>query len=317
LINCQKTIKSQKSCARVKAQQLSSAAFATVHQTSESEVTKSSDKPYDRLFIYHIKGHLVPATNLFGVNFIGNWQEDKFSFLFFSEPSEKQVQQLLVEQPQLTLLDNYDMAYDDWQGGKIAPLRVGRFRIVPAWSKSKNEAHTENALPPIVLDPGVVFGAGTHPTTCGCLTALELLFREKMPRSALDLGTGTGLLALAAARLGCRQTIAADINALATRTAQNNIRLNHLENRVMAVQGTAENLIDLQTDLVIANIHYEVIKRLLLCQGFFNQKWFILSGLFCNQVRDVVYKLAQRSVRVIKIWKHDRVWHTLFGGKCC
>jgi ribosomal protein L11 methyltransferase len=317
LINCQKTIKSQNSCAQVKARQLSSAAFATAYRTSESEVRQSADRPYDRLFIYHLKGHLVPGANLFGVNFIGNWQEDKFSFLFFSEPSEKQVQQLLVEQPQLTLLDKYAMAYDDWQGENIAPLRVGRFRIVPAWSKSKKEAQTEKALTPIVLDPGVVLGAGNHPTTCGCLTALELLFREKMPRSALDLGTGTGLLALATARLGCRQTIAVDINALAARTAQNNIRLNHLENRVMVVQGDAENLIELQTDLVIANMHYEVLKRLLSCGGFYNKKWFILSGLFYNQAKDVVYKLAQRSVCVIKIWKHDRVWHTLFGGKCC
>jgi ribosomal protein L11 methyltransferase len=314
LTNCQKPNKSQKCCAAAKAQQLSGAAFATASQTPPSGVTKSSGRPYKQLFIYHLKGHLVPGTKLSGHNFIGNWQEDKFSFLFFYEPSAKQLQQLLAAQPQLTLLDNYSMTYDEWQGGNIAPLRIGRLHIVPPWSKLKCEAQAQKALRPILLDPGVVFGAGTHSTTCGCLEALDLLFREKLPRSALDLGTGTGILALASARLGCRQTIAVDINFLATRTARQNIRLNHLENRVMAVQGNAENLIDLPTDLVIANMHYEVIKRLLLCEGFFHKKWFILSGLFYNQAKDVIYKLARRSVRVIKIWKHDRVWQTLLAG---
>lgn len=317
LINCQKPNKSQKCCAAAKALQLSGAGFATVYQPPASGVAKSSGRPYESLYIYHIKGHLVAGTNLGGHNFIGNWQEDEFSFLFFSGPSEKQVQQLLVEQPHLTLLDNYAMTYDDWQGGNIAPLRIGRLLIVPPWSKLKYEAQTEKALRPILLDPGVVFGAGTHSTTCGCLEALDLLFREKLPRSTLDLGTGTGILALACARLGCRQTIAVDINFLATRTAQHNIRLNHMENRVMIVQGKAENLIDLPTDLVLANMHYEVIKRLLSCESFFNKKWFILSGLYYNQAKDVIYKLTRRSVRVIKIWKHDRLWQTLLAGKCC
>ena len=167
---------------------------------------------------------------------------------------------------------------------------------------------------PIKLEPGVVFGTGTHDTTASCLEAIELVFHKEMPQSALDLGTGTGLLALAAARMGCKKTLAVDINFLATTTAYQNIRINHMEERVAVVQGQAEDFIELRADLVIANIHYEVMQRLIYSDGFFRKKWFILSGLMHDQAKAVTSKLAQRSAGIIKKWAHDDIWHTLFGS---
>lgn len=268
---------------------------------------------YRDLYIYHLEGHLAPGTNLSSNDFIGNWQEEEFSFLFFSAPSEKLVEQLLSVQPQLTLLDNFHMTYDDWQGGKLVPIRVGRFLIAPPWNKIWNHAAADKEIIPLTIDPGVVFGNGSHATTYDCLKALELLFENAAPQTALDLGTGTGVLALAAARLGCKQTLAVDTNFLATTNALTNIRSNHMQDRIVVVQGRAEDVIYFQTDLVIANIHYEVIKKLISSQGFFNKKWFILSGLLRNQAKDVAASLSQRSVRIIKKWDYDGVWHTFFG----
>jgi ribosomal protein L11 methyltransferase len=284
------------------------------HFDIEKNPTQFSGNPYQDLYIYHLKGRLAPGTHLSPNGFIGNWQEDEFSFLFFSVPSQNDVQRLLTEQPHLSLLDNYKMSYDDWQGTKRGPIRIGRFLIAPPWAKIWYNAKTDHNILPIKLEPGVVFGTGTHDTTASCLEAIELVFHKEMPQSVLDLGTGTGLLALAAARMGCKKTLAVDINFLAATTAYHNIRINHMQERVAAVQGQAEDFIELRADLVIANIHDEVMQRLISSDGFFRKKWFILSGLMHDQAKAVASKLAQRSARITKTWAHGDIWHTLFGS---
>ena len=85
-----------------------------------------SEHPYRDLYIYYFEGRLAPDTKICTHDFIGNWEEDGFSFLFFSAPSQKKVENLLAVQQQLTLLDNYHMTYDDWQGEKLAPFQVSR-----------------------------------------------------------------------------------------------------------------------------------------------------------------------------------------------
>ena len=275
---------------------------------------KFPDTPYKDLYIYYLQGRLKPDKKIFGNNFIGNWQEDEFSFLFFSKPSRVQVEKMLTSHPELTLVDEFYMTYDQWQGGKITPFEVGRFRIIPSWQKQCKRMNSCRNQLSILLDPGVVFGAGTHTTTQDCLNALELVFSREKIESVLDLGTGTGLLALAASRLGCKNILAVDFNFLAARTALKNVRLNKLEDRIIIVQGRAEDFIDLPSDLVIANIHYDVVKRLVTSRGFFNNKWFILSGLLRSQARDLLYKLSQNNVRIVKKWEQDGIWHTFLGA---
>jgi ribosomal protein L11 methyltransferase len=251
--------------------------------------------------------------NFLGSACIGCWQEDEFSFLFFSRPARDIVEKLLLMQPNLTLLDEFQMTYDQWQGERLSPFRVGRFHIAPPWQIPWNHhAPRPNELP-IILDPGVVFGTGTHPTTANCLEALETVFSLKSIVSALDLGTGTGLLALAASRLGCRKILAVDLNLLAVRTAAKNIRLNRLQDTVLVAQGKAEDFIDSPSDLVIANIHYDVMKPLIRAPGFVTKRCFILSGLLRSQARDIAHELNRHPVRIIKRWEQDGIWHTFLG----
>jgi len=203
---------------------------------------------YKDLYIYYLKGHLASDSEIFYKGFIGNWEEDEFSFLFFSRPSKKKVEDLLNAQPHLTLLDNYHMTYDDWHGETLAPFRAGRFFITHPWDKIRNNpdigSDTGSDTGPdefqITLDPGVVFGTGTHATTYNCLEALELAFSGSKIQSALDLGTGSGVLAIAAARLGCNKILAVDKNLLAARTAEKNVQLNNVKKNVMVIQGSAE-----------------------------------------------------------------------------
>ncbi|WP_083456182.1 50S ribosomal protein L11 methyltransferase [Desulfosarcina cetonica] len=165
----------------------------------------------------------------------------------------------------------------------------------------------------IVLDPGVVFGTGTHPTTQDCLEALELAFAAGSVETTLDLGTGTGLLALAAARLGCPKVLAVDLTLLAAKTAERNVRLNQLGGQVLVTQGDAEKFIDFTSDLVVSNIHYDVMKNLLDTTGFLKKKRFILSGLMRSEAARVESTLAGLPVKLLKRWNRDGIWSTFYG----
>lgn len=274
-----------------------------------------ADNPYKELYIYYLHGRLKPENSMYGIDFIGNWQEEDFSFLFFSKPSLDNVLKILNSDPELALLDEFHMTYDQWQGGKTGPEKIGRFCILPPWSKNGKDMNLRLKENIILLDPGVVFGNGLHTTTRDCLKALEMVFLRDRIEFAIDIGTGTGILALAASLLGCKKTLAVDFNFLAAITALRNIRLNSLENRILVTQGRAEDFIDSPSDLVIANIHYDVMKHLIASQDFYNKKWFILSGLLRSQARDVSFHLSQNRINIIKTWECDGIWHTFLGKK--
>ncbi len=116
------------------------------------------------------------------------------------------------------------------------PLRFGRVVVSPSWRKV--------SLAPgevlVRLDPGMAFGTGQHPTTASCLRALTAWIRPDLP--VLDLGTGSGLLALAAAKLGARPVLALDTDPEACAAAAANCRRNHLAATVRVCCGSLDAL---------------------------------------------------------------------------
>ncbi|MBI5550623.1 MAG: 50S ribosomal protein L11 methyltransferase [Desulfobacterales bacterium] len=265
--------------------------------------------PCRELWIYYLKGRVGGDPLREDEDFIGNWEEEQDSFLFFKQPADDRVQTLLDQQPHLRLQERYEMSYEDWQGGAMAPLSAGRLRVVPPW-------HPEAATPQanhILLDPGVVFGTGTHPTTYDCLAAIQLAFAAEPVADVLDLGTGTGLLALAAARLGARRVLAVDLNRLAVQTALRNVHTNDMAHRVLVAQGNAINFIDLPNDLMVSNIHYDVMRHLVAADGFSRQRQFVLSGLLRSQARDIEYQLRRQPVAILHRWEHEHTWFTYSG----
>ncbi|MFH0728231.1 MAG: 50S ribosomal protein L11 methyltransferase [Pseudomonadota bacterium] len=269
--------------------------------------------PYQELYIYYLAGRMQAASSQLLMDFIGNWEEDGFSFLFFSKPARDQVEALLGAQPQLALLDNFHMRYEEWQGAGMRPMQIGPFHIRPPWLPPPGNGDGAFGDLPILLDPGVVFGTGTHATTKDCLAAVSAAMDTGECETVLDLGTGTGLLALAAARCGCRRCLAVDLNALAATTAGINVRLNHWEDRILVVRGRAENFIDTPADLLIANIHYDIMRQLIQSPGFLTKKRFILSGLMRSEacaVRDYLYT---EPVTILREWSGDGIWHTFLG----
>ena len=267
--------------------------------------------PSRDLFIYYLKGRLTAVSGMFQNNFIGTWEEEDDSFIFFSSPASRQIENLLNHQHQLSYVDSYEMSYDQWLGEVFSTFEHGNFRITPAWETG--EGGTGDGKIGISLNPGLVFGTGTHPTTRDCLEALETAASSMAFKTVLDLGTGTGLLSLAAARLGSKRVVAVDLNLLAARTAARNVQLNQLEDRVVIVQGKAEDVIAYPADLVIANIHYDVMRHLVNTEGFVDKKRFILSGLLRSEAKSIADSLARHRVKILKQWTRDGIWHTFYG----
>ncbi len=282
-------------------------------QIDQDRHNSNSNIPYENLYIYYLEGCLEPNGVDFGESFIGNWEEEGSSFLFFKTPSDNRIEQLLKQQSHLTLLDSYFMTYEDWQGGPVRPFAAGNFYIVPPWFMSTEKKSVFNEKLKLILDPGVVFGTGTHTTTHDCIEALELACGMEEVGSVLDLGTGTGLLAIAACLLDCKKVLAVDLNFLAVKTAEKNAALNGFNGNIAAVQGRAEEFVGYRADLMIANIHYDVMKELISSVHFLKHKQFILSGLLRTPAQKVEKQLSSLPVSIIKKWNTDGIWHTFLG----
>ena len=266
-------------------------------------------RPETVLHIYYLEGILPPDLHVPVEYFVGNWVEDDFSFLFFRKSAKETVETILSDYPNIKLLDKYEMSYEQWQGGVVEPVRLGRFLLNPPWIK----ASPQKGEIAITLDSGVVFGNGAHPTTQACLEAIELVCAGGKVQTMLDLGSGTGILSLAAARLGCRRILSVDYNFLASQTTRTNVILNDLKNQIFVVNGKAGDHTAVATDLLVANIHYDVMKDLIRTEGFLKQKWFVLSGLLRSETEKVSAFLSTQPVHILKRWNNDNTWNTLLG----
>ncbi len=281
--------------------------------TEQAERIKA-DCPYGDLYIYYIQGVAFTDDRLLGANFLGNWEEDGFSFLFFTEKASETVQTILDSQTELKLIDEYVMTYEEWLGEKLESRSLGNFTVSPPWDMPDTMFLPNFGALHIVLDPGVVFGTGTHPTTYDCLDLLEIVVKKEQVQTVLDLGTGTGLLAIAAGKLKCRKILAVDFNHLAVKTTHRNITLNNMTEKIIAVQGLAQDFVDTPGDLLIANIHYDVMKDVIAARGFLTKKHFILSGLLRSQAELVEEALKGLPVEIIeKRNSSNGVWFTFYG----
>lgn len=137
------------------------------------------------------------------------------------------------------------------------PLPIGdRFTVFPS-SGGRNPVDPQGRIP-LYLGPGRAFGSGEHETTASCLEELAGIALKPSWR-VLDLGSGTGILAVAAAKLGAREIVAVDPDADAVETTLKNVRLNGVEKTVTVIQGDVSAVADHRFNLVLANIHGDIL----------------------------------------------------------
>ncbi len=141
---------------------------------------------------------------------------------------------------------------ESWKA-TFTPIRIGRFLVRPSWS---DDAHDGGAIA-LVLDPGMAFGTGLHPTTQACLERLSVL--EVAGKRVLDVGCGSGVLAIAALKRGASGVTAVDTDPLAVRAAAENTARNGV---VAAVATGSAADVRGTFDLVVANIVAPVLRRI-------------------------------------------------------
>ncbi len=266
--------------------------------------------PDDPLYIYEVEGILSDPEGFFKENFLAHWREGDSHFLFFSHPQEEDLKTFLKSQSGGTWVRTHTLSYKDWQGGELFDsLSVGKFIFISPWISRPQDP--EGVI--IRLDPGVVFGSGTHPTTRDCLQALSWIYDREQPRKVLDLGTGTGILSLAAVSLGAEEVLAVDLNPACVRTAEKNAELNNLKTRIKVLEGRAEDYIQEPADLVLANLHFSVIEELVKNKFLFEKKWVILSGLLRSEFLEVKHRLQFPGFEILQEWDSEFTWFTLVG----
>jgi ribosomal protein L11 methyltransferase len=267
-------------------------------------------RPDDTLFIYELEGNPPDPEGFFQNDFLAHWREGESAFLFFSAPHEEDLKRWLENFPKLTWVRTHVMAYKDWQGKEsFDSLSIGKLIFTPPWVAPPNQ--TEKGI--LRLDPGVVFGSGHHPTTRDSLQALLEVYEQDNPEVVLDLGTGTGILALAAVSLGAQKVLAVDWNPACVRTTRENITLNELEEKIKVFEGKAQEFLDRPADLLLANLHFAVIKELVQKTAFYEKKWVVLSGLLRSEFLEVKYRLKGTDFTILKEWDSDFTWFTLMG----
>lgn len=261
------------------------------------------------LFIYYLEGRVAPGWEAaLPESLLGHWPEEDTSFLFFSQPEDEAVGSLISAHPELRLADVFTMGYDEWQGGALTPFCESGLFFAPPWSREE----TPPGCRKILLDPGVVFGNGLHPTTRDCLRAMgEIAAGEGMPENVLDLGCGTGILALAAHGLGAKKVLAVDLNPLAAKTARENVAKNKAQHAVSVREQSAEELVDKPAGLLIANIHFAVMTKLVDAPGFCRRPHLVLSGLLRSEAPQIMSQLRARGAEIIREYEHDATWFTL------
>jgi len=264
---------------------------------------------YKHIYIYEIEGE-VKDDMVNSPDYIGCWNEGRSSFLFFHTDQGAFVKHLIGQYPVMRLVDTYDMDYKDWQGGGLKAFRVGPLWFCPI---SGEVAQKPKGCRLIPFDPGVVFGTGLHPTTYDCIHLIVDLFRRHTPETVLDLGTGTGILALTCAALGAKKVLAVDINRLSVKTALENIRLNGFEGKIAVKEANAEEVIGREADLAVMNIHYRVLDRLIETEGFHEKKWIVLSGVLRSDYMKLLRKLQKRIHLVREL--HTGHWFTAWFEK--
>ncbi len=195
---------------------------------------------------------------------------------------------------------------------ELVPVRAGRFIV--------HGRHDRAKVPPnklgIEIEAALAFGTGHHGTTRGCLLLLDQVLKARRPRRVLDLGTGTGVLAIAAAKALHGAVLASDIDPASVRVSRDNARLNEVGNLVRMIRATGFSAPPFKAhgpfDLVLANILANPLRQLAtpMTRHLAPSASVILSGLLPHQASGVI---AAYRARGLVLLRHVRIegWSSL------
>jgi ribosomal protein L11 methyltransferase len=214
-----------------------------------------------------------------------------------------------LPEPSYRWLEQEDWA-ETWKAG-YQPLPVGRsLIIVPAWMGVPESNRT-----PIMIDPGMAFGTGTHPSTRLCLAILE--DHLKPGDVVLDVGTGSGILSIASVQLGARRVFALDIDQDAVDAAAENVARNGLSDRIEIDLGSLAEAKQLMApeapNLLLANLLAPILEDLLQ-EGLASLAppgaILILSGILEDQCEPLIERTREANLTLLET-RREQDWHAL------
>lgn len=190
------------------------------------------------------------------------------------------------------------------------PVRIGRVVVKPTWEDFA--ALPEDVI--IDIDPGMAFGTGYHPTTQLCLHALQE--RVKGGEVVLDVGTGSGVLAIAAVKLGAERVVGLDVDTVAVEVAQENVEQAGLGKTLRIERADSPLAFDGQADVVVANILAQVLIDM---AGQLREKVrlggiLISSGIIAERAENVGAAFEAIGLHTIEV-KHDGDWIALISER--
>lgn len=256
---------------------------------------------YSRIYTYHIDGTGLPALD--DPDLIGGWIEDGKIILVFHKPKDNMVAEL-CKQYHCQVFYQADIDYNDWEmGHEVIPFSIGPLTVAPVWNEDPAD---------IRLDPSVVFGNGFHPSTRLCLETL-INYRSDLDSefTALDLGCGTGLLSIGAARLGASSVVAVDYNSLACEVTKQNALYNDVQKTIQVKQlDLRKELPDTGVDVLMANLHHSLLTDLFNSPSFWKAGLYILSGFMPNEEEHLLAALPDQPPAFLNRYSMDkwRVW---------
>lgn len=192
------------------------------------------------------------------------------------------------------------------------PLRISeRIVVTPTWEEYEPESENEII---IELDPGMAFGTGTHPTTVMCVQALEKYV--KPGDEVIDVGCGTGILSISAAKLGAEKVHSFDLDEQAVQIARLNAKLNKVGEQVEVRQNNLLDGVQGPVDLIVANILAEVILRFVgdAYQVLKSNGLFIVSGIIHAKEAQVRQELERNGFRIIDTYQIED-WYAFVAEK--
>lgn len=211
-------------------------------------------------------------------------------------------------------LETREVEEEDWANAwkqHYLTFRVGRRLVIhPVW----REYASQPCDIVVSLDPGAAFGTGLHPTTRRCLELLETIVQPG--DHVFDVGTGSGILAIAAAKLGAERVLAVDVDEIAVRAARANVALNDLAERITVSEGSADTpLAELEYPVVIANIIARVILALApeLVAKLHPGGTLIAAGIIADRVDEVIAEFERLGLLVECYVDGD--WRALVGKR--
>lgn len=268
----------------------------------------------DEMFVDAIEFDNVMAQEV-GVKFYLSYEEDVTKILESIDQRLDDIAEFMeLGSRRLTTEDSFE---EDWANNwkqYYKPFFIGNdILIKPLWENLDNE--TKNKARIIIdMDPGMAFGSGTHETTSLCIRALDQYL--KTTDTFIDIGCGSGILGIVAAKLGAKKGILIDLDKNAVKVAKENVEINQVSSTLEVYHGDLLENIHEEVDLVVANIFAEVIMgvspdvyKILKSDGI-----FIASGIIREKEQFVCDKLIEESFEVLEVVR-DGGWIVIISKK--